>query len=262
MPPRPRRARPASCSTDGDGGTSAPATRAIAVTAVNDAPVLAAIEPGSLGYTENGAPTAITSTLTVSDADSTNLASATVQITGNYSQGADEPRRRRSSVITSSFDPGTGTLTLTGSTTLANYQTLLRSVTYANTSDAPSTAARTVTFKVSDGAAESVGATRGITVTAADDAPTLTTSAGSTAYTEQAAAVAVDGALALADLDGGGAPTQATVEILSPVSGDELVLLDGERHHRQLRVGDADAVRGPRRWRSTRPRCARCSSAT
>ena len=125
--------------------------------------------------------------------------------------------------MTPSFDAGTGTLTLTGSTTLANYQTILRSVTYANTSDAPSTAPRTVTFKVSDGAAESAGATRGITVTAADDAPTLTTSAGSTAYTEQAAAVAVDAALALADVDGGGAPTQATVEILSPVSGDELV---------------------------------------
>ena len=43
--------------SDGDGGTSAPATRAIAMTAANDPPALAAIEPGALGYTENGAPT-------------------------------------------------------------------------------------------------------------------------------------------------------------------------------------------------------------
>ena len=46
--------------TDGDGGTSAPATRAIALAAVNDAPVLAGIEPGALAYTENAAATAVT----------------------------------------------------------------------------------------------------------------------------------------------------------------------------------------------------------
>ena len=35
--------------TDGDGGTSAPATRAINVTAVNDPPALAGIEATALG---------------------------------------------------------------------------------------------------------------------------------------------------------------------------------------------------------------------
>ena len=75
--------------TDGDGGTSAPATRAIAVTAVNDAPVLAGIEAGALAYAENAAATAITSTLTAADLDSATLAGATVQITGNYQNGQD-----------------------------------------------------------------------------------------------------------------------------------------------------------------------------
>ena len=60
--------------TDGDGGTSAPATREITVTAVNDAPVARRDRAGSLAYTENDGPEAITPTLTVTDADSPNIA--------------------------------------------------------------------------------------------------------------------------------------------------------------------------------------------
>ena len=46
--------------------------------------------------------------------------------------------------ITGSWDAVTGTLTLTGTDTLANYETALRSVTYQNASDDPSTLTRTV----------------------------------------------------------------------------------------------------------------------
>src|SRR5205085_1898560 len=71
-----------------DGGAvnnlSNVATRGIAITPVNDAPVLAAIEAATLPYTENAPATAITSTMTVSDVDSANLVGATAQITGNY----------------------------------------------------------------------------------------------------------------------------------------------------------------------------------
>jgi len=48
--------------------------------------------------------------------------------------------------ITGSFNAATGTLTLTGSSSVANYQTALDSVTYVNTSDDPSGATRTVTI--------------------------------------------------------------------------------------------------------------------
>ena len=119
-----------------------------------------------------------------------------MQITGNYANGQDVLAAVAPLFgVTPSFNPATGTLTLTGATTIANYQTILRAVTYENTSQAPSTLDRTVTFKVNDGALESAGATRGITVTGVDDAPTVTASAGNTPYTEQAAAVAVDSAL-------------------------------------------------------------------
>jgi hypothetical protein len=208
--------------TDGDGGTSAPATREIPVTAVNDAPVVTTTA-GSLTHVEGDGPEAIDTALTVTDVDSPNIASATVQITGNYANGQDVLAAVAPLFgVTPNFNPATGTLTLTGATTIANYQTIMRAVTYENTSQAPSTLDRTVTFKVNDGALESAGATRGIVVTGVDDAPTVTASAGNTPYTEQAPAVAVDPALVAADVDGGANPTGATVTIVSPIAGDTL----------------------------------------
>jgi len=74
--------------------------------------------------------------------------------------------------ISGSYNSGTGVLTLTGTTTVANYQTALRSVTYQNSSDNP-TASRTVTFTANDGISTG-SATRGITINAVNDAPVNT----------------------------------------------------------------------------------------
>ncbi|MSQ72350.1 MAG: hypothetical protein EXR27_13800 [Betaproteobacteria bacterium] len=84
------------------------ATRTITVSAVNDAPVEATIEGATLAYTENGAATAITSTLTVSDVDSANLASATVQITGNYANGQDILAFTNANGISGTFNASRG----------------------------------------------------------------------------------------------------------------------------------------------------------
>ena len=65
------------------------------------------------------------------------------------------------------LDASTGTLTLSGSDTLADYQAALRSVTYVDNSSNPSTATRTVSFQVNDGLANSNVLTRQITVTPA-----------------------------------------------------------------------------------------------
>ena len=87
--------------------------------------------------------------------------------------------------IAGSYDDTTGTLTLTGSATVAAYETALRSVSYENSSQNPSTAARTLSFQVTDtGGAASNIATRQVNVAGVNDAPLVTTSAGSTAYTE------------------------------------------------------------------------------
>src|SRR5439155_19721665 len=114
---------------------SAGVTSTINITAVNDAPVATA--GGTLGYTENAAATAIATTITVSDVDSANLIGATVQITTNYASGEDVLSYTTALGISGTFNAGTGTLTLTGTTTVANYQTALRNVKYNNTSENP-----------------------------------------------------------------------------------------------------------------------------
>ena len=154
-------------------------SRNIAVAAINDAPALAGIEPTALTYTEDS-PTenhllAATSTLTVGDADHVTLSSATVAITNNYQNGQDllalTPSPQNG--ITGSFDATTGVLTLSGSSTVANYQAALRAVTYRNTSEAPSVATRTLSYQVTDPASTASNTvTRNVTVVPTNDAPT------------------------------------------------------------------------------------------
>ncbi len=147
---------------------------AITVTAVNDAAVVVTTS-GAQTYTENAAPTAVDNALLVTDIDSTTLAAATVTISANYANGQDTLAFVNQNGITGSWNAATGTLSLSGTATPANYQTALRSVTFANNSDAPSTLSRTVSFTVDDGTAQSTPATRDINLTAVNDAPVLTT---------------------------------------------------------------------------------------
>ena len=55
--------------------------------------------------------------------------------------------------ITGNYNTATGVLTLTGTASVANYQTALRSVTYENSNPNASTATRMVAFQVDDGRA-------------------------------------------------------------------------------------------------------------
>ncbi|WKY29861.1 VCBS domain-containing protein [Pseudomonas donghuensis] len=143
------------------------------ITGSNDAPVMTA--GGSLSYTENQVATTINSALTVTDIDSSNLTGATVSITSNFATGQDVLAFTNQNGITGSYNAGTGVLTLTGAATVAQYQTALRSVTYSNSSDNPSTTARTISFQVDDGTAANHAsnvATTTVTVSAVNEAPT------------------------------------------------------------------------------------------
>jgi hypothetical protein len=163
--------------------------KGVTVVAVNDAPVVANIEASTLAYTENDPATAISTTLTVADVDSANLVGATVAITSGFATGQDVLGFSNQNGITGSYNAATGVLTLTGASSVANYQTALRSITYANTSEIPSTVARTVSFQGDDGAALSNTATRDITVAAVNDAPILSGSKNYSANTNLQIAV-------------------------------------------------------------------------
>ncbi len=125
---------------------------------------------GTLNYTENDGPVAIHSNVNLNDFDSTNLVGATVQITSGFSASQDLLAFTNQLGITGSYNPTSGVLTLTGTTTVANYETALRSITYENTSEAP-TSSRTISFTVDDGSATSAVGTRSIAITPLNDTP-------------------------------------------------------------------------------------------
>ena len=160
-----------------NGQPSATATVTITITPVNDPPSITA--GGTLNFIEGNPASPIDTTIVVTD-DDTNLQSATVQIAANYVNGQDVLAMPVTAGIGSSFDALTGTLTLTGSATVAAYQAALRTVTYFNGSTAPSPLPRTVTWIVNDGTSPSNAATSTITVTPVNDPPTAFPDSGTT----------------------------------------------------------------------------------
>ncbi|TMH66875.1 MAG: hypothetical protein E6H57_12860, partial [Betaproteobacteria bacterium] len=214
--------------TDSSANASNTARSTIGVQAVNDAPVLTA--GATLAYTEQAAAAVIDNTITLADADDTQMASATVTI-GNFVAG-DTLTWTNAGTVTGVYNAGTGVLTLSGTDTLANYQAVMRSVKFSSSSDDPTAnntqTTRTVTWAATDansdavGAKTSAGVTSTINVTAVNDASTLAT--GSTLnYTENGAASAINAALTVADLDNPTLPS-ATVSITSNFSSGQDVL--------------------------------------
>ncbi|MBZ2169515.1 DUF4347 domain-containing protein, partial [Marinobacter sp. F4216] len=176
----------------------------------NAAPTGSALEDTALSYTENDGAVAITSTLAITDADDTNIQSAVVQITAGYISGEDVLGFTDQNGITGSFDAATGTLTLTGSATLGQYETALRSITYNNTSENPDTTTRTVSFTVNDGNANSNTQARDIAITSVNDAPTVGTNAAAT-VAEGGQVTITSAMLSGADPDDAGAELTYTV---------------------------------------------------
>jgi hypothetical protein len=142
----------------------------------NTAPVVST--SAAITYYDRDPATAIATDLTVTDSDSANMASAVVSITGNFSSSQDTLGFTNQNGITGSYNSGTGVLTLSGSATKANYQTALRSVTYANSSHTPTNNTRTISFKVNDGTVDSATDTATVTVTTIGGSSNLITTAG------------------------------------------------------------------------------------
>jgi hypothetical protein len=191
---------------------------------LNDQPVLTTTG-SALSYTENAGLVAVDPEITAADADSATLSGATIQITSNFALGQDHLAFVPQLGIDGFVDPETGILTLFGTASVADYETALRSVTYENSSNDPSGATRTVTVQVDDGGAGSnlsAPVTRGIGVTPVNDAPAVTTSGGTTSYTEGDPATTIDSGLTVADADDTNIES-AQVQISSGFeSGDEL----------------------------------------
>ncbi|MGK7889350.1 MAG: DUF4347 domain-containing protein, partial [Leptolyngbyaceae cyanobacterium] len=215
------------------------ASKTITITPQNDKPV---ITPGdSLTYTENTPAAVIDAAVTLSDPDDTEIASGSVTISGGFTTGDALAVDTSATNITANYDTNTGVLTLTGTDTLANYQTVMRAVTYVSSSDDPteSSATRTITWSVTDadsdgaGAATSDAVTSTITVIPLNDPPVLDLDEDDSAeaasgdkdyqalFTPGSGAVAIaDSDTAIADLDDTNI-TSATITLTTRPDGSE-----------------------------------------
>ncbi|MBL8826329.1 MAG: hypothetical protein JNM18_05040 [Planctomycetaceae bacterium] len=196
--------------TVNDGGlNSAVASRAINIAIVNDVSVvdLNGVPSGlnyTAAFTEGSGPTAIVNStgLTVVDVDNTNLASATVTLTNIMNANQETLAVNTSgTAISAVYNATSGVLSLTGTDTVANYQQVLRTLTYDNSSTTPNAAQRQVTVSVNDGLANSVNVTSYINVTAVANTPVVSIAGGAVSYTENAAATVIDSALNISDAD-------------------------------------------------------------
>ena len=205
-----------------DGATVTQETFVVNVNPVNDAPVQSTIEGAAINYTEHDGAVAITSTLAIGDVDDANIESATVEISGNYANGEDVLTFVDQNGITGVWDAASGRLALTGSATLANYETAIRSITYTNTSENPDTSTRTISFTVNDGDVDSNTLTRDIEIEAINDDPTNDGSLPSDVTVIEDVLSNVDlSAIDFGDVDASGSDLTVT---LSTSTGGELTL--------------------------------------
>lgn len=162
---------------DVDGAQSLPGSVAVAVLALspNVPPLVATIPVGPI-YTAGNTPVAVNPLLTVGDLDHDDLTGAVVRISGGFSE--DDVltfAKPEGSEISGVFDPGTGTLTLTGRGTAEQYQQALRSVQFAS-SGTLLASVKVVSFTVTDarGATSPPGL---VTLTVVANTPPLLTTA-------------------------------------------------------------------------------------
>lgn len=138
----------------GDCNFSNPATSSVI------APVIYTIGTGTYVYEEHDGATQLSNTLTLGDADSTQLTAASVTIATGFDAANDSLSFTALGTITGSYDAVTGILSLSGTASLADYQTVLQSVSYTNAFTTPSIALREFDFLVYDDVNVSASATR------------------------------------------------------------------------------------------------------
>jgi hypothetical protein len=144
------------------------------VTITTSEPPVIVLGGTTTSYAEGSPAVAIAPSLTVDDSDSTNMTAAAVQIVNLLDAGQESLAATGSSGITPSYNPATGVLTLSGASNKGNYETVLRSVTYLNSSQNPNSTARLLRFTVTDNQSlTSAPVTATLGIVGVNDAPTL-----------------------------------------------------------------------------------------
>jgi hypothetical protein len=143
--------------------------------AFDRSPVLDNIESDDLLYTKGDGRVTITGTLTITEENTKDLSSATIRITSGFNAYEDILRFSNQNRIFGHWNQSTGILSLTGKSSIENYQRALRSIQYENTNTQnPSATTRVVSFMVNDGHENSNVITRRIVRNTPNTAPALT----------------------------------------------------------------------------------------
>ena len=152
----------------------ASAYRVLNITPVNDAPIVDT--SSDIDFQENATDVILFPDVNLNDVDSTELTGATIQLSSGFSPTEDRLAFVDQNNISGIYDSATGVLQLSGTASLAEYQTAIRSIQYVNTSDAPSTTQRSASITVTDGEDASGQLLSTVTITPVNDAPVLDTS--------------------------------------------------------------------------------------
>ena len=118
-------------------------------------------------FAQGGSPVAVAPALTITDSQSGTLASATVAITSGLTAGDLLAASTSGTAISASYSGGT--LTLTGTDSLAGYQTVLRSVSFSGST--ATGGSRTILWTANDGTT-AASAVSTVMYTAPPSAPT------------------------------------------------------------------------------------------
>src|SRR5215475_6915978 len=160
--------------TNGPAFDQTPNTFTFDVTPVNDPPPATGASPTPANYTEQQVAVVLDNTIVASDPDSTDWVGAAVTI-GSALAG-DTLHFTNQNGISGSYDANAHILTLTGTSSLANYEAALRSVTFDNqTNDDPTAGGantvRSVSWQADDGGGLVTIENSIVDITAVNDAP-------------------------------------------------------------------------------------------
>ena len=107
------------------------------------------IESTPLSMSAGGSPISITETIFIYTPFADSIVTAEIQISDNYDSSEDILNFTDTNSITGSWNSTTGTLTLAGKASVADYETALKAITYQNTdASTPNVNTRTISITV------------------------------------------------------------------------------------------------------------------
>ena len=204
--------------SDGDVDSNT-ATSTVTVVPINAAPELdldtinAGSDDSSAAFTEDSPAVSIAPNSSVTDADvGDDIETATVTLTNP--KAGDSLSVTLSGGITGSYNSGTGVLGLTGPATPAQFETVIESITFDNSSETPDETPRVINVVVHDGQDPSVTRTATVSVADTNDAPVNSVPGGTQNLDEDASLAFTGGtAISVADADADASPLEVTLSV-------------------------------------------------